>query len=125
MPFWGCAGTGRALAIGPYMAPFPTISKNEMFSFMKIPTTNIFLDGKLAQNVYSIAPITIEMPNNVIGLLTGTIYMMGAVVALFATTVVACGGFVIRWLGITLQNLWNCIGIYLKMDQKKVLILSA
>ncbi|CAP41959.1 PAAR domain-containing protein [Bordetella petrii] len=121
MPFWGCMGSGKSIGLGPYMTG---PSKNEMWSCMKLPTTNVFIQNKPAHNIYSVAPITIDMPTSVVGVASGTLFMLGATIALFSVTVIACGGVVIRWLCLALQNLWNTLGIYLKMDQKKVLVLA-
>ena len=121
MPFWGCMGSGRSIGLGPYITG---VSKNDMLSCMKIPTNNVFIQRKPSHNIFSIAPLTLDMPG-ILGVATGTLCMIGATIALFSFTVVACGGFVIRWLCLTLQNLWNTLGAYLKMDQKKVLVLAA
>lgn len=120
MPFWGCSGTGKAMGLGPYITG---VSKNDMYSCMKIPTTNIFIQNRPAHNLWSVAPITIDMPSGIAGATTGTLFMVGAIIALFSFTVFACGAPVVKWLGITLQNIWNTIGLYPKMDQKKVLVL--
>ncbi len=120
MPFWGCMGTGRSTGIGPYMSG---VSKNDMYSFMKIPTTNVLLKNKPAHNMWSVAPLTVDLPSGILGVATGTLFMLGTTIALFSTTVIACGGLVIRWLCLALQNLWNTIAAYLKMDQKFVVCL--
>ncbi|MCD0501507.1 hypothetical protein [Bordetella petrii] len=90
---------------------------------MKLPTTNILIKNRPAHNLYSIAPLTIDLPSGVLGATTGTLFMLGATIALFSVTVIACGGPVIRWLCIALQNLWNTIAMYLKPDQKLVALL--
>lgn len=120
MPFWGVMGSGRAMGIGPYLTG---VSKNDMFSCMKIPTTTIFIQNRPAHNLFSVAPLTIDLPTGIAGATTGTLFMLGMVIALFSFTVFACGAPVVKWLGITLQNLWNTIGLYLKMDQTKVMVL--
>ena len=120
MCFWGCSGSGRATGVGPY---FTGVSKNDMFSLMKIPTTTIFIQNMIAHNLFSVAPLTIDLPSGVAGVTTGTLFMMGMIIGLFSFTVFACGAPVVKWLGITLQNLWNTLGMYLKMDQKKVAVL--
>lgn len=122
MPSWGCMGSGRSTGIGPYVTG---ISKNEMLSCMKLPTTNVFIQNKPAHNLYSIAPLTIDLPTGILGVASGTLFMIGTTIALFPFTVVASGGLVIRWLCLALQNLWNTLGMYLKMDQKKVWVLAA
>jgi len=114
-------GSGKSIGLGPYITG---PSKNDMLSCMKLPTTNIFIQNRPAHNLYSVAPITIDMPSSVLGVATGTLFMLGATIALFSTSVVACGGMVIRWLCLALQNFWNTLGLYLKMDQKKVLVLA-
>jgi len=122
MPFWGCMGSGRSMGLGPYMTG---VSKNDMLSCMKLPTTNVFIQRKPAHNIFSVAPLTIDLPSGVLGMATGTLFMLGTTIALFSFTVIACGGFIIRWLCLALQNFWNTLGMYLKMDQKKVLVLAA
>ncbi len=122
MPFWGCMGTGKSTGIGPYMTG---VSKNEMLSCMKLPTTNVFIKNKPAHNLYSVAPLTIDMPSSILGAASGTLFMLGMTIALFATTVIASGGPIIRWLCLAIQNLWNTIAAYLKRDQGLVLVLSA
>jgi len=115
-------GTGKSTGIGPYMTG---VSKNEMLSCMKLPTTNVFIKNKPAHNLYSVAPLTIDMPSSILGAASGTLFMLGMTIALFATTVIASGGPIIRWLCLAIQNLWNTIAAYLKRDQGLVLVLSA
>ena len=121
MPFWGCSGTGKSTGFGPYLTG---VSKNDMYSCMKIPTTNIYIKNKPAHNLWSIALLTIDLPSGISGATTGTLFMLGTVIALFSFTVMACGGPVIKWLCITLQNIWNTIGAYLKRDQGSTLVLA-
>ncbi|MDM9559763.1 MULTISPECIES: hypothetical protein [Bordetella] len=92
---------------------------------MKLPTTNVFIKNKPAHNLYSVAPLTIDMPSSILGAASGTLFMLGMTIALFATTVIASGGPIIRWLCLAIQNLWNTIAAYLKRDQGLVLVLSA
>lgn len=120
MCLWGSMHSGRSTGIGPYLTG---VSKNDMLSCMKLPTTNILIKNRPAHNLYSIAPLTIDLPSGVLGATTGTLFMLGATIALFSVTVIACGGPVIRWLCIALQNLWNTIAMYLKPDQKLVALL--
>jgi len=121
MPFWGTMGSGRSIGLGPYVTG---VSKNDMLSCMKLPTTNVFIQKKPAHNLFSVAPMTIDLPSGILGATTGTLFMLGATIALFSVTVIACGAPVTRWLCLALQNLWNTLGVYLKMDQKKVLVLA-
>src|SRR5690606_8654266 len=122
MPFWGCMGTGKSTGIGPYMTG---VSKNEMLSCMKLPTTNVFIQNKPAHNIDSVAPLTIDLPTGVLGASTAALLMLGTTIALLSFTVVASGGTVIRGLGLALPNLWYALGMYLKMDQKRVWVLAA
>src|SRR5690606_39225142 len=65
MPFWGCMGSGRSIGLGPYVTG---VSKNDMLSCMKLPTTNVFIQRKPAHNIFSVAPLTIDLPTGVLGL---------------------------------------------------------
>ncbi|MBO1111814.1 hypothetical protein [Bordetella petrii] len=121
MPFWGCMGSGKSTGLGPYMTG---PSKNEMFSCMKLPTTNVYINNKPGHNLYSVAPLTIDMPSSVLGATTGTLFMLGTTIALFSVSVIASGGPVIRWLCLAIQNLWNTIACYLKRDNGLVAIFA-
>ncbi|MVW73603.1 MULTISPECIES: DUF4150 domain-containing protein [unclassified Bordetella] len=122
MPLWSSMDSGKSPGLGPYMTG---VSKNDMLNLMKLPTTNVFIKNRPAHNIWSVAPLTIDLPSGVLGLASGTLFMLGTTIALFAATVVASGGVVIRWLCLALQNLWNTLGCFLKPGQKKVVLLTA
>lgn len=120
MPLWSSMDGGKSFGIGPYATG---VSKNDMFNLAKMPTTNVWIKNRPGHNIWSVAPLTFDAPG-VLGVASGTLCMLGATIAMFATTVVACGGVVIRWLCLALQNLWNTLGCFLKPGQKKVMLLT-
>ncbi|MBV7481799.1 hypothetical protein [Bordetella sp. BOR01] len=121
MPAMGCGGKGRSTAIGPY-ATGPSV--NRMLSRMRLPTPSLFIKNMPAQTLWSVGPFTIDSPTAVMGVLTGTLFMVGTTVALFPSTVIACGANVIRWLCVTIQNIFNAIGLTDGLDQTLMWVFS-